>query len=343
MEALNHKLTLEMTTLNSQVTVRIKKNDTKNKLVISLSENGKPYKLTENVHAVFVGKKPDGKIVFNDCDIVGNKITYTITAQTSVAVGIVACEIRLYDTNDNLLTSPNFTIVVDETVYDADEIEIESENEINVLDSLISEAKALIAEVEASKTSVFIAEYDVTSFDDIVAAIENGAVVFCKLTENGKTILIPLAEYDGTVARFDLQYTVANQPTEWTLHIYSVFVSAAGWDADEINTTGTIIVNGGEVFIAEYGVTTSARVIAAYNNGRRIVCKHISDRGSYVYAELQFYIDDVFHFVSFPLETFGTDTLRYYTLDEANEWEQFDVPLGGGSGAGISNITITEI
>lgn len=148
MKALNHKFTLEMTTLNSQATVHIKKTDTKNRLVISLSENGKPYKITENVHAVFVGKKPDGKIVFNDCVVVGNTIEYMITAQTSVAVGVVDCELRLYDANTNLLTSPNFTIVVDEIIYNPDEIQIESENEINALDSLISEATALIADFE---------------------------------------------------------------------------------------------------------------------------------------------------------------------------------------------------
>lgn len=323
MKALNHRLTLEMTMLNSQATVHIKKNDTKNKLIISLSENGKPYTITENVHAVFVGRKPDGKIIFNDCDIVGNTITYTITAQTSVAVGLVACEIRLYDTNDNLLTSPNFTVIVDEIVYDADKIQTESENEINTLDSLISEAKALIAEVEATKNvffaiygtttleeieaavadgktvfckyeessvilqlpltrhlhkvrnaifsgagaygdnyafvyvasigtsgvwslkkyeikdndELFITEYDVTPFEDVADAIENGLAVFCKLTENDTTVLIPLTQYNGIVARFELLYGVAHQPTAWTLHNYSIFVSASGWEDDEKNST----------------------------------------------------------------------------------------------------------
>lgn len=148
MKALNHRFTLEMTTLNSQATVHIKKTDTKNNLVISLSENGKPYKITENVHAVFVGKKPDGKIVFNDCVVVGNTIEYTITAQTSVAVGLVNCELRLYDANANLLTSPRFTIVVDEIIFNPDDIQIESENEINVLDRLVSEATRLVDDIE---------------------------------------------------------------------------------------------------------------------------------------------------------------------------------------------------
>lgn len=142
MNVLNHRIMLDMLTLTSQVTVHIKKNDTKNKLVISLSANNKMYEMEKDIYAAFVGKKPDGKIVFNECEVVGNTIEYTVTAQTSAVVGIVACEIRLYDGDNNLLTSPKFNIVVDETLYDSDDIE--SENEINVLDALISEAQAFL-------------------------------------------------------------------------------------------------------------------------------------------------------------------------------------------------------
>ncbi len=152
MNAVKRRFSLEMTVRHSQAEIHIKKGDTKNKLLISLTENGQPYEITENLRAVFVGKKPDGKIVFNDCNIVGNTIEYTITAQTSVAVGIVACELRLYDNNNNLLTSPRFTVVVDETIYDENEVEIESVHEINVIDSLITEANALL---EANKRGEF--------------------------------------------------------------------------------------------------------------------------------------------------------------------------------------------
>lgn len=164
MNALKHRLTLEMTVLYSQATIHIKKGDTKNKLIISLSENGKPYEITNNVYAAFVGNKPDGRIVFNECDIVGNTIEYTITAQTSAAVGMVACELRLYDNNGELLTSPRFTVVVDETVYDEDRVETESANEINVLDSLIVEANALL---EANKRGEFNGATYTPSINDV--------------------------------------------------------------------------------------------------------------------------------------------------------------------------------
>lgn len=173
MNVLTHRLLLDMRTLTSQTTVHIKKGDTKNKLVISLTENGKMYEISPASHAAFVGKKPDGKIVFNDCVVVGNTIEYTITAQTSVAVGLVNCELRLYDANTNLLTSPRFTIVVDEIIYNPDEIQIESANEINVLDSLISEAARLIAEIEDLIEQGGSAGGGTVTDEQIATAVEN--------------------------------------------------------------------------------------------------------------------------------------------------------------------------
>ena len=88
---------------------------------------------------------------------------------------------------------------------------------------------------------------------------------------------------------------------------------------------------GAGTFIAEYGVTTSAEVIAAFNSGRRIVCKHDVKYVGYVYAELQFYVDDMFFFLG-PVVSSEEDKLVYYTLDEADGWEQIDLSLVGGSG-----------
>lgn len=149
MKVLNHRFTLEMTELHSQATVHIKKYDTKNKLVISLTENGKIYTIAEGTSAAFIGKKADGSIVLNDCDIVGNTIEHTLTAQTSAEAGIVASEIRLYDANKNLLTSPRFTVVVDEVVLsDEDEDKIISGDEFNALTNAMSEVQVLVDDIE---------------------------------------------------------------------------------------------------------------------------------------------------------------------------------------------------
>ena len=194
MNVLTHRLILDMHTLTAQATVHIKKSDTKNKLVISLTENGKMYTISEASHVAFVGKKPDGKIVFNNCDVVSNTIEYTITAQTSAVAGIVECEVRLYDANENLLTSPRFNVVVDEILFNGDEIE--SDHEINVLDSLISEATALIADMEEKLETVLTEEHIAEAVDNYfeenpVKDGEDGGYYKPKLEEDGTLLFIP--------------------------------------------------------------------------------------------------------------------------------------------------------
>ena len=79
--------------------VQVKQNDTARQISVTLTDGGKPYRLSSDCEAVFTAKKPDGTVVYNLCEISGDTITYRITPQTVSAVGEVACEIRIYNTN----------------------------------------------------------------------------------------------------------------------------------------------------------------------------------------------------------------------------------------------------
>ena len=147
---MNHsvfRMTLDIHDAASQTAVVIKNEDTVRRLSITLSDGGRPYTISDECTAVFTAEKPDGHIVFNDCEIDGNTIHYNITPQTTAVVGVVPCEIRLYGANDALLTSPQFTLVVSETIYH-DGVEVESATEVTALTHLISEATEAIHEAE---------------------------------------------------------------------------------------------------------------------------------------------------------------------------------------------------
>ena len=147
---MNHsvfRMTLDIHDAASQTAVVIKNEDTVRRLSITLSDGGRPYMISDECTAVFTAEKPDGHIVFNDCEIDGNTIHYNITPQTTAVVGVVPCEIRLYGANDALLTSPQFTLVVSETIYH-DGVEVESATEVTTLTHLISEATKAIHEAE---------------------------------------------------------------------------------------------------------------------------------------------------------------------------------------------------
>ena len=109
----HYRISLDIHSTQSQVSLPVKQGDTSRKVFISLCEGGKPYHIEADCFAVFSAKKPDGKVIENNCVIADNVIEYSITEQTSSARGIHNCEIKLYSTNYGLITSPSFSIIVD--------------------------------------------------------------------------------------------------------------------------------------------------------------------------------------------------------------------------------------
>ncbi len=112
-----YKFSLDVHETASQVVIELKQNDTAREFLISLTENGRPYIITDNCYAVFTAKKADGKKIYHDCVIDGNVIHYVTKPQTTSAVGEALCEIQLYGEDDSLLTSPSFIMLVHKKVY----------------------------------------------------------------------------------------------------------------------------------------------------------------------------------------------------------------------------------
>lgn len=115
------RITLDLHDLSSRETVEVKRSDTGRKICISLIDGGMPYHIADGCYAVFTGKRPDGKVVPDDCTIEGNVIVYGLTKQTSAVPGLVKCEIKLYGADEKLITSPRFSIMVDDTVWDGED------------------------------------------------------------------------------------------------------------------------------------------------------------------------------------------------------------------------------
>ena len=138
----DYRFLLDVHEINSQISLSFKQGDTGRVLCITLTENGDIFNIPQNCVAVFTALKPDGTIIFNDCEINGNEIVYTHTAQTAAVTGKVDCELRLYGAGNTLITSPHFTIFVHPTVYFD---QIESKDEVNTLTNLISETSTKLA------------------------------------------------------------------------------------------------------------------------------------------------------------------------------------------------------
>lgn len=146
MNKTNFSATLDIHDLYSQFTLHIKKGDTTGRLTVTLMEGGRPYKIVEGCYAAFSAKTADGKPIFNKCVIENNKIVHDLTLNTTAVAGKLGCELLVFGKNEELLVSPRFTIIVDDTVYNGEQIE--STEEFSALTHLVSEANTLIEEVK---------------------------------------------------------------------------------------------------------------------------------------------------------------------------------------------------
>ena len=140
-----YKISLDIQDHGSHVSLKAKKGDTGRILKITLVDGGKPYKITSECLAVFTAKKADGTIIYNGCSIIDNAIFYVFTEQTALSVGTSNCEIKLYGSDEKLLTSASFTLIIEDTVLN--ESDLLSMNEVTALTKLVSDANTIIQEV----------------------------------------------------------------------------------------------------------------------------------------------------------------------------------------------------
>ena len=131
------RLNLDLQQTDMQITLRAKRGDTGRLLRITLSNEGVPYWIAPDCYAVFTGKKPDGTVIYNQCEIENNEILYRFTEQTCAVPGRIPAELRLYGTEGKLLTTAGFLLEVHDTVYHPEDVL--SQDEMDALDSLVLE------------------------------------------------------------------------------------------------------------------------------------------------------------------------------------------------------------
>lgn len=153
MNASIYKISLDIHKTISQTQLNIIKDDNKRRFVFTLYEDGKPYIISDNCTAVFRAVKPNGAIVFNNCEIVDNTIIYDLVNETSAVAGIVDCEVTLYGLEivdgepvSKQITSPRFTLHIEDNLYD--DSQVEGEDEFTALETAIGQVLAALAATE---------------------------------------------------------------------------------------------------------------------------------------------------------------------------------------------------
>ena len=93
---------------------------------------------------IFVNK-PDGHLVYNGGTISGNEMAFELTTQMTAVPGIAGVQIQIV-ADDKILNSFVIEFDIEETIIDG--TAVESSDEYSVLDALITDATAAIADCE---------------------------------------------------------------------------------------------------------------------------------------------------------------------------------------------------
>ena len=249
-----YRISLDVHDATSQLSFPIKVGDTSRRLLITLMDNGVPYQITEDCYAVFTAKRGGKQLLSNDCTISKNMIIYDISEQTSASAGRLDCEITLFGSNSEQLTSPRFTIIVYATTGSEVGEEIVESNEFKSLTRLISDANALIKEVETRLANGEFVGAKIIKTEH-VDTDENGGYVYEQTFNDGSTaqFIAPKGEKGDTGYSGDALYrhfiSIYGQYGDYEVRICFDIIS---WDETALTSYSDLV----DFLINVYGVNT---------------------------------------------------------------------------------------
>lgn len=147
MNSSNYRFTLNMHTVQSQISIPAMVGDTGRTLRISLSDGSNPYFIVDGCLAKMSIKTPTETRIEEFCVIEDNTtIVYPFSEYTCEMEGIQECDVTLYGLDGKVITSPRFTMVVNERVVNSDYIVVKADDRTAVDAMLAKEAERQTAE-----------------------------------------------------------------------------------------------------------------------------------------------------------------------------------------------------
>lgn len=149
MNSSNYRFTLDMHSAQSQVSIPVMLGDTGRTLRINLSDGSNPYTIAEGCLAKITIKRPTGTRLEEFCAIEkGTTIVYPFSENTCAVEGIHDCDVTLMGVDGTVITSPRFSMVVNELVVRSDDIVVKDEDVTTINAILAKEAERQAEEAE---------------------------------------------------------------------------------------------------------------------------------------------------------------------------------------------------
>ena len=143
------RFTLDLQTTQSQVSIPITLGDTARTWYISFSDGSLPFALADGCLAKLEIKRPTGTFLEEFCPIEnGTTVCYSFSQNTNTAAveGLHECAVILYDSEENVIGSPRFTMIVTDRLISSDDLNLTDENRTAIDAIITAEASRQAAE-----------------------------------------------------------------------------------------------------------------------------------------------------------------------------------------------------
>ena len=191
MNSSKHRFSLDMHSVQSQISIPALLGDSSRSLYISFTDGGNPYIIEDGCLAKISIKRPTGTFLEEFCDIENNTTAvyhFSQNTNTCAVEGIHECDVVLYGLDGGQIASPRFTMVVSERVIRTDDINLSDEDKTAIDNILLVEAarvEAEIGRVNAEALRVEAENKRQGAFEAILTKINKGEIslVLQTLTE----------------------------------------------------------------------------------------------------------------------------------------------------------------
>lgn len=139
MNSTYYRFSLDMHSVQSQISLPVSLYDTARTLYMSFTDGGKPYVIEKGCLAKLTIARPSGTKVHEFCPIQGNTTAvypFSQNEYTASEEGIHECEVTLYGRDGTKITAPRFTMVVSDRVVNHDDNNGITDEHIGIVDEI---------------------------------------------------------------------------------------------------------------------------------------------------------------------------------------------------------------
>ena len=168
--------------ITSQLSISVKQGDTSRGIRVALTDHGKVFNIPDNCYAVFSARKSTGNFISDGCTIQNNTIIYNYSESVVSVATQLDCELTLYSSKGDKITSPSFTIFVYQTIQNEFAGDVVESDSFTTLNNLILNATETIAE---ANTAIEQANTATEAAEEATEAARN-TVTYIRKTSDGK-------------------------------------------------------------------------------------------------------------------------------------------------------------